>query len=140
MSFSGIGEVADLIETGINKIWPDKTETQKAEAKQLMAQLEGALELQKAQIEVNAKEAQSNSLWVSGWRPGIGWACAGGFAWVYVLQPAATWVSAALGHPVVLPNVDMTSMYPVMLGMLGLGGMRSFERLKGVDTTRKGHG
>lgn len=140
MSISGIGEVASLIEDGINKIWPDKTEQQKAEAAMLMAKLQGALEVQKAQLQVNAVEAANKSQFVSGWRPFIGWVCGAAFAWCYILQPGLSWIMAYLGHPVVTPDVDLSAMYPVLLGMLGLGGLRSFERVKGVSTKSRGQG
>lgn len=88
----------------------------------------------KAQAETNTEEAKSSSLFISGWRPAIGWTCGLAFAWAYVLQPAVTFFAAVVGHPIKdLPVVNLGDMMPVLLGMLGLGGMRSWEKTQGVQ-------
>jgi len=84
-----------------------------------------------AQIEVNKEEAKGN--WFqSSWRPLTGWTCAASLAWTYLLQPMVSFVLAQTGHLVELPALDMSQMMPILLGMLGLGGLRSWERTKGV--------
>lgn len=86
-----------------------------------------------AQAEVNKTEAAHRSLWVAGWRPMIGWTCGIALAWHFVLAPvtlfAAAWAGVSLPA---LPEFDMGSLMTVLLGMLGLGGMRSFEKAKGL--------
>lgn len=84
------------------------------------------------QVEVNKAEATSSSLFVSGWRPFVGWVCGASFAYFYVIQPFLSFAFAAVGHPLVLPKVDFGEMSAVLFGMLGLGGMRSWEKSKGV--------
>lgn len=85
------------------------------------------------QVEINKIEAAHSSLFVSGARPFIMWTCGAAFAWAFVVQPFAVFVLAAVGHPVVgLPNLNMGEMMPVLMGMLGLGSMRSWEKSKGV--------
>lgn len=86
-----------------------------------------------AQIGVNTMEAQSSSLFVSGWRPFVGWAC--GFSLVYValLDPIARFVSQVIFNYVgPFPIIDTTITMQVLFGMLGLGGMRTWEKTKGV--------
>lgn len=92
-----------------------------------------AQDLALAQIEVNKAEAASNSVWKGGWRPFVGWVCGTAFAYHFVLQPLAIFGLAAYGMEIPpLPNFDMGQLMTVLMGMLGLGGLRSFEKSKGV--------
>ena len=85
-----------------------------------------AQELAKGQLEVNKVEAASKSLFVAGWRPCIGWVCALGLFYNPIL-------SNILGIWVDVPEIDTTLLVPVMMGMLGLGAMRSYEKVQGVS-------
>jgi hypothetical protein len=92
-----------------------------------------AQQLALAQVEVNKAEAASNSVWKGGWRPFVGWVCGAAFAYHFVLQPLAIFGLAAYGMEVPpLPNFDMGQLMTVLMGMLGLGGLRSFEKYKHV--------
>jgi len=92
-----------------------------------------AQQLALAQVEVNKAEAASNSVWKGGWRPFVGWVCGAAFAYHFVLQPLAIFGLAAYGMEVpTLPNFDMGQLMTVLMGMLGLGGLRSFEKYKHV--------
>jgi len=92
-----------------------------------------AQQLALAQIEVNKAEAASNSVWKGGWRPFVGWVCGAAFAYHFVIQPLAIFGLAAYGIEVPpLPDFDMGQLMTVLMGMLGLGGLRSFEKTKGV--------
>lgn len=87
-----------------------------------------------AQAATNTEEAKSTSLFISGWRPAIGWVCGLAFAYAYVLQPLLAFGFAAAGHPIKdLPTLNLSDMMPVLLGMLGLGGMRTWEKSQGVQ-------
>jgi hypothetical protein len=92
-----------------------------------------AQELAVAQIEVNKAEAASGSIFKGGWRPAIGWVCASAFAYHFVLQPVIVFIvlSAGVDLPP-LPEFDMASLMTVMMGMLGLGGLRTYEKQKGI--------
>jgi hypothetical protein len=92
-----------------------------------------AQELATAQIEVNKAEASSGSLFKGGWRPFIGWVCGGAFAYHFVLQPVIVFgvLTAGIDLPP-LPEFDMASLMTVMMGMLGLGGLRTYEKQKGI--------
>jgi hypothetical protein len=92
-----------------------------------------AQELALSQIEVNKAEAASGSIFKGGWRPAIGWVCASAFAYHFVLQPVIVFIvlSAGVDLPA-LPEFDMASLMTVMMGMLGLGGLRTYEKQKGI--------
>ena len=87
-------------------------------------------EINKAQIEVNKVEAGSTNLFVSGWRPFVGWTCGVALCYHFVLQPLLMFVLSAIGKPMELPVFDMTTLTTVLLGILGLGSMRSIEKVK----------
>jgi len=87
-----------------------------------------------AQIEVNKTEAASRNPFVAGWRPFIGWTCGIALAWHFVLAPFLMFIAAWVGFDVPkLPVFDMDNLMTVLLGMLGLGGLRSFEKVKGIS-------
>tara|TARA_R100000388_G_C7240022_1_gene160616 strand:- start:1262 stop:1657 length:396 start_codon:yes stop_codon:yes gene_type:complete len=92
-----------------------------------------AHEAQLAQIEVNKAEAQHRSIFVSGWRPFIGWTCGVALAWHFVISPLILFTTAIVGIKIPeLPSFDMETLTTILLGMLGLGSLRSFEKYKGL--------
>ena len=95
-----------------------------------------AQELAKAQIAVNQKEAAHKSLFVAGWRPAVGWVCVLGMASNFMVIPLANFALALAESTVVVPILDLTQMMPVLMGMLGLGAMRTMEKTKGVQRER----
>ena len=101
--------------------------------------LDNGIKLDLAQIEVNKEEAKSLSLFVAGWRPFIGWTCGTAFAWQFVLLPFLGFFVFTFGTADMVkglaraPALDFQSMAPVLLGMLGLAGMRSWEKEKGIN-------
>lgn len=133
MTILGIGEVADLASNIVNKIWPDKSQQEKDALAFQMQKEVLASDLVKGQLAINQAEAASKSIFVAGWRPWIGWICGSAFAWSYVLAPFLNYFAALFGHPVTLPALNLDGMMPVLLGMLGLGTMRTTEKLKGID-------
>ena len=125
MDVTGIGSVADLATTAINKIWPDKSDQEKQ-------QLAAAVMVVQGQININQTEATSPSVFVSGWRPMIGWVCGVACAWNWIGLKIALFFAALFGYTINMQPADMSEMMPVLLGMLGLGGLRTVERLNGV--------
>lgn len=128
-----------VVEKVFDKIFPDKEKA--AEAKMEMFKLQQAGELAVldkeaqiilAQLEVNKTEAASSSLFVSGWRPFVGWVCGSGLAFQFLIAPLATWIATLAGHPVEFPSLDMGTLMTLLAGMLGLGGLRTYEKEKGV--------
>ena len=87
-------------------------------------------ELMKSQIEVNKVEAANSNLFVSGWRPFIGWTCGLGMFGNFITIPFANFVLALLEIAIVIPLVPLETMMPVLMGMLGLGAMRSYEKTR----------
>jgi capsular polysaccharide biosynthesis protein len=85
-----------------------------------------------AQIEVNKVEAASGSLFVSGWRPGMGWTCVAAYFLAYVGLPMLAFTTELFGKQITMPTIDFNALSPVLLGMLGLGVMRSFDKVKGT--------
>lgn len=125
MDATGIGAVADLASTVISRLWPDKTEQERA-------QLAAALVVVQGQLDANKAEAASPSAFTSGWRPGVGWVCVAALACQYIARPLVQWGGIVSGHPLPdLPGID-AQLWELMLGMLGLGGLRSYEKVKGV--------
>lgn len=131
-SFDPITAGLDLANNIINKIWPDETEEKKANAENIRIQIVSAFQLVMGQIQVNMAEAASTSMFVAGWRPAIGWVCAAALAYQYLMRPLLSWGLAVVGHPIPpMPGLDQ-NLWELMLGMLGIGGLRTFEKVKGV--------
>lgn len=123
---TGLGAVSDLAGTIIGKIWPDKSA---AEQQQLAA----AVLIVQGQLDINKAEAASPSVFTSGWRPAIGWVCGAACAWNWIGLPIANMVLVLWGHPLNLRPADVTEMMPILMGMLGLGSLRTVEKIKGVS-------
>lgn len=124
-SITGLGEVAGVVGNVIDRIWPNKTEQERAE-------MQAAVMMVQGQLDTNKAEAASSSVFVAGWRPFIGWVCGAGCAWNWVGLPVANFALAFVGHALDLKPADLSEMMPLLLGMLGLGGLRTFEKTKGV--------
>ena len=114
--------VANIIDKVAGHV--DKFTLDKEEKAQLIQ------EINKAQIEVNKAEAGSSSLFVSGWRPFVGWTCGVALCYHFVLQPFLMFILSSTGNPMELPVFDMTTLTTVLMGMLGLGGLRTYEKVK----------
>ena len=86
-----------------------------------------------AQAQTNLEQAKHPSIFVAGARPAIMWICAFGLGWQFVFQPVAVWVLAVTGADIVLPVIETEGLLSLTLALLGLGGMRSFEKSKGIQ-------
>ena len=125
--------VSALFEIGgkvLDRVLPDPAQQAAAKLELLKLQQNGELTQIAGQMEINKVEAASSSIFVSGWRPAIGWICGAGFAVQFVIGPLAEWGSSLAGHPVKFPTMDTGTMMPLLLGMLGLGGLRTAEKLQ----------
>lgn len=85
-----------------------------------------------AQIEVNKTEAQHRNVFVAGWRPFTGWICASALAYHFILEPIIVFFLATQSITLQLPQFDMGSLLTVLMGMLGLGGLRTYEKKQGL--------
>ncbi len=121
----------------IDKAIPDKSQQDAVKAQLLVmdkqlevAELESSVKLALGQLEVNKQEAAGN--WFqAGWRPTAGYVCVAGFGYQFLLQPFLTWYSLNHGG-VVPPTLDVGDLMTVLLGMLGLGTLRTYEKKNGV--------
>jgi hypothetical protein len=86
-----------------------------------------------AQAQTNLEQAKHPSIFIAGARPAIMWICAFGLGWQFVFQPVAAWIIAVSGSDVLLPLFETEGLMPLTLSLLGLGGMRSFEKYKGIQ-------
>mgnify|MGYP003681836312 FL=1 len=113
---------------------PEDKEKRAAAEREIEAKLtESLANIDLAQLDINKTEAAHRSLFVAGWRPAVGWTCTAALAYSYVLEPILTFGLAQAGYLVDLPAVDMSQMMPVLMGLLGLGSLRSWEKVKGVS-------
>ena len=123
---TGLGSVADLAKDVIGRLWPNKTEQEKAE-------IAAALVVVQGQLDVNKVEAANPNVFVAGWRPFIGWTCGAACAWNWIGLPMTKAALILFGGPVLtLAPADLTEMLPVLMGMLGLGALRTHEKVKRV--------
>jgi hypothetical protein len=140
MDLTGLSSVADFATTVINKIFPDPAQRDAAKLAMFQAQqagefkeMEQQFELAKAQIGVNAIEAASGSLFVSGGRPFILWICGVSLAYVGLVEPVMRFVATVVyKYAGTYPLIDTSITMQLLFGMLGLAGMRSFDKSKGV--------
>jgi len=139
MALDPVTAMLDIGGKVIDRLFPDPGQAATAKLELIRLQQSGELamlaadvEIAKGQMATNQTEAATGSLFIGGWRPAIGWTCAGAFAYKFVLAPAGAFAMAASGHPIDLPVLDFTEMSTILLGMLGLGGMRTIEKVKGV--------
>lgn len=132
MAFDPISAVLGIGEKLIDKLIPDPK--QKADALLRLKEMEqsGDLAVIAGQNEITKIEAGNASIFVSGWRPSVGWVCSAALAFQLVLGPILSWVGQLLGHPLQPPVLNNELLTTLLVGMLGLGGMRTVEKLQGV--------
>ncbi len=122
----------------LDKILPDPQAAADAKLKALemaqrgeLAVLDADMRIALGQLEVNKAEASTDAF-RGGWRPACGWVCAFGLAYTFLLRPLLPWLAALFGASVpALPEIDTDTLMVLLTGMLGLGGLRTFERVKG---------
>ena len=124
-----IGPVAGLLD----KFIPDADEKMKIAAELSSMAERHAQELAKGQLEVNKAEASSKSMFVSGWRPAVGWTCCLGMASNFIIIPMANFGLALAEQNITIPMIDTSTMMPVLMGMLGLGSLRTVEKIQKVS-------
>ena len=132
MALDPVTAVLDIGGKLIDRMWPDPAQAATAKLELIKLQQSGDLAQMTGQLEINKIEAASNSTFVSGWRPAIGWVCALALLYQYLVRPLAVAVFAAVGHPLpVMPGLD-ENLWQLMMAMLGMGGLRTFEKVQGV--------
>ena len=126
--------LAPLLEVGktlLDRFIPDPEQKAQAEMEFIKMAADGELKQVIAQLEINAREAAHPSVFVAGWRPAFGWCGAAGFVYATILQPVLSWTAAVKGWPEP-PTVNIDLLWVVVTGLLGIGGLRSWEKGKGL--------
>jgi len=129
-----LGKLVDPVSNILDKVVEDKDQKAKLAHEIATMAERHAQELARGQIEINKEEAKSRNIFIAGWRPFVGWTCGLALFWHFLGLPVTLFVTGwfDLQHPP-LPEFDMQSLMTVLLGMLGLGRMRTFEKFKGVS-------
>lgn len=134
-----IASLIPILGSVLDKVIPNAAEREKAKMEIQLKLAENETELVKlfaaqdqGQIEINEEEAKSNSLFVSGWRPFVGWTCGIGCAWAFVLKPVLDWAVTVAGYATKLPELQTGELMSLLLGLLGMGTLRTYEKFKGV--------
>ena len=130
-------ELIPVVGSVLDKIFPDKTAAEAAKVRLVelaqqgeLAKLQADTQLATAQAETNKIEAASERLFVAGWRPAVGWICALAVGFKFIGGPLLFMIGQVVGHPVDLPKIDTEELWPLLLGMLGLGAFRTVEKVK----------
>lgn len=139
MAFDPLSAALEIGGKVIDRLWPDPAQAQAAKVRLFemqrtgeLAQLTADTQMTTAQAAINAAEATNTNAFVAGWRPFIGWTCGSAFAYKFVVMPLMVFALAAIGRKIELPPLDISDLTPVLIGMLGLGAMRSYEKVKRV--------
>jgi hypothetical protein len=134
-----LGGLFDLAGKVFDKIFPDPKQAAEAKLKMFELQQQGELAVLQAetalatgQMEINKVEAASDSFFKSGWRPAVGWICVFGLFYQFVFLPFATFFLALYEVRAVMPAMDLNTLMTLLFGLLGLGGYRTIEKLKGI--------
>jgi hypothetical protein len=134
----------DLGKGLIDRLFPDPAAKAAAQLELLrmeqtgaLAQLAAETDLAKLQIQTNIEEAKSTNWWVAGWRPAIGWVCGAGLAYAALIEPFARFAAKVwFGYAGDFPVIDTDLTMQILMGMLGLGAMRSVEKVKNAEGHR----
>ena len=143
MDLTGLGSLFDFGKAIIERIFPDPAQRAQAtlELAKLqqtgdLAKLAAETDLAKGQLEINKIEAASPNMFIAGWRPAVGWICGIGLGYATVLYPLGQFVAELCGYKGTIPAIDTGSLVSCLVGLLGLGGMRTFEKFKGAESNR----
>lgn len=134
-----VNAIASITGKVIDRLWPDPLQAAQAKLELLkmtqsgeLAKLAAETDLAKGQLAVNTAEATNRSLFTSGWRPFIGWVCGVGLGTQFIVRPFALWGGNIVGRAVDFPTLDVGTLMTLLFGMLGLGALRTTEKLQGV--------
>ncbi len=145
MAFDPYTALLELGKVTIEKIWPDPTRQQQEllklrelAQKGMLTELESHVKLMQGQMEINKIEAASDNIFKSGWRPFVGWSCGSAFLYAGLLEPLMRFIATVVfEYKGEFPVIDTSMMIPVLMGMLGLGAMRSYDKPKNSLPTSK---
>ena len=126
MALDPLTAALDFGKTAVDKIWPDAGESERQK-------INAILEEQRQQSEINKIEAGHSRLFVAGWRPFIGWTCGISFAYCALIEPLARFIAMVIfKYSGMFPNINTEITLQVLLALLGIGGLRTYEKMKGL--------
>ena len=137
MDISFRDPISILLDIGgkvIDKVWPDPAQAATAKFELFKLQQSGELAQMAGQMQINQEEAKSSNIFVSGWRPFIGWVCGVACAWNWIGLSIAKMIAQLVGSSITLAPASIEEMMPILMGMLGLGAYRTLEKIKGVSS------
>lgn len=143
MAIDPISTILDIGGKLIDRLWPDPAQRDAAKLELLkmqqngeLAQLTADTELAKGQIEVNKVEAANANVFVSGWRPAVGWVCAAALFSDFIVRPFSLFLAHFVNTTIDYPQLDTSTLLTLLLGMLGMSAMRTTEKLSKVATKK----
>ena len=131
----GLDPVSILLDLGgkvFDRLFPDPAQAAQAKLEMFKLQQSGELAQITGQMDINKTEAASASVFVAGARPSVIWVCSIALAFQLVLAPLLTWIAALFGSHIMFPTLDTGTLTSLLMALLGLGGMRTVEKLNGV--------
>ena len=139
---TGLGEVADLAKSALERVFPDPAQRASAELAVMQVKdaadariLAGELQMAQMQADINKTEATSSSVFVAGWRPFAGWVCGVGLGYVTLIDPMGRFIAQVMfGYTGAFPVIDTTITMQALFGMLGLAAARSYDKKQGTET------
>lgn len=131
MSLDPVTALLDIGGKVIDRIWPDPTQAANAKFELFKLQQSGELAQIAGQLKINEVEAANPNVFVSGWRPFVGWVCGFGLVYSFIGQPLLAWGSLNWNFAIP-PILDLGALLTILGGMLGLGGLRTVEKVNGV--------
>lgn len=136
MALDPVTAILNIGNTIIDRLIPDKTQAAALKGQLIQSEVNGDLAAAHDQLNVDAIEAASQSVFVAGWRPFVGWSCGAAVAYSYVLQPLLVSLFVLFGKAVdttKLPHLDMVTLIGLLTTMLGMAGLRSYDKVQGTD-------
>lgn len=136
---AGILDIASILTPIIDRVFPDPKD--KLALQEQINSLAAAEEQRQhdevmGQIQVDTAEAQNANLFVSGWRPFVGWVCGFGVAYSFILEPLGEFVAKLYHYSGQFPALDVTNLMTLMMGMLGMGYLRTKEKMAGIPDSQ----
>jgi len=136
LDLTGMGSVAEAAASIASKFFPDKTQVEKDAITLKLQEEMNAFKLDSAQTDIDLQEAKSTNWFVAGWRPYIGWVCGTGLAYQFIFMPIINGLVISFGYKAGLVALDTASLTACLSGLLGIGGMRTWEKHYGVEGNR----
>lgn len=137
MALDPVTAVLDIGGKLIDRLWPDPAQAASAKLELIKLQQSGELAQITGQLDINREEAKSTNWFVAGWRPAIGWGCGAAMLYAALFEPLLRFVAQVwFGYTGSFPVIDTGLTTQVLLGILGLGGMRMAEKIKGAEGNR----